>query len=354
MFSYNMKNLLTASIQNKASDLHVTVGLPPMLRINGTFKRYGQEILDAQDTERLVKEILSPDQFNKLNKVGEVDCSISLGGNRFRVNAFSQKGCYATVLRTINNRIMSFRELGLPDTVEKLCYKQRGLILVTGPTGSGKSTTLASMIDKINSERSAHIITLEDTIEYYHNHKKCIVNQRELGQDTISFANALRAALRQDPDVIQVGEMRDLETIQTALTAAETGHLVMSTLHTIGAAATVDRIVDVFPAYQQQQIRTQLANVLQGVISQQLLVKADGSGRVAALEIMLQHPAINSLIREGKTHQMNNTISTTSGMGMQLMDDALANLYRSGRITYEEGLMHCVDSEMYKRKAKEL
>lgn len=354
MFSFSMKNLLSASVQNKASDLHITVGLPPMLRINGTFKRYGSGVLESADSERLVKEILNPDQFAKLNKVGEVDCSISLGGNRFRVNAFSQKGCYAAVLRTINNRIMSFRELGLPDTVEKLCNKQRGLILVTGPTGSGKSTTLASMIDKINRERSGHIITLEDPIEYYHAHNRCIVNQRELGQDTISFANALRAALRQDPDVIQVGEMRDLETIQTALTAAETGHLVLSTLHTIGAAATVDRIVDVFPAYQQQQIRTQLANVLQGVISQQLLVKADGTGRVVALEIMLQHPAINSLIREGKTHQMNNTISTSGALGMQLMDDSLASLYKSGRITYEEGLAHCVDLDMYKRKAKEI
>lgn len=354
MFSFNMKNLLTAAVQNKASDLHITVGLPPMLRINGSFKKYGQEVLEGPDTERLVKEILSPDQFAKLNKVGEVDCSIALGASRFRVNVFSQKGFYAAVLRTINNRIMGFRELGLPEVVENLCNKKRGLILITGPTGSGKSTTLASMIDKINTEKSAHIITLEDPIEYLHPHKRSIVNQRELGQDTATFASALRAALRQDPDVIQVGEMRDLETIQTALTAAETGHLVMSTLHTIGAAATVDRIVDVFPAYQQQQIRTQLANVLQGVISQQLLVRADGTGRVAALEIMLQHPAINSLIRDGKTHQMNNTISTNSALGMITMDESLARLCNAGIITFEEGLNHCVDPKVYKDKANQV
>ncbi|MBQ7652992.1 MAG: type IV pilus twitching motility protein PilT [Clostridia bacterium] len=353
MLDYSMKNLLKASIDFKASDLHITVGVPPMLRITGTFKRYPKDPLTAEDTETLVKQILSPEQFAKLKKVGEVDCCIAFAGNRFRINAYSQKGCYAAALRTINNTMRSFKELGLPDVFYNLCQKTRGLILVTGPTGSGKSTTLASMIDKMNTDRSAHIITLEDPIEYYHNHKKCIVNQREIGQDTMSFANALRAALRQDPDIIQVGEMRDLETISTALTAAETGHLVMSTLHTIGAASTIDRVVDVFPAYQQQQIRVQLANVLQAVISQQLIVKADGSGRVAALEIMLASPAINALIREGKTHQMNNTILTSSQMGMQLMDDSLAKLYKAGTISYEQAFMHSVDQEYFKRKAAE-
>lgn len=354
MLAYGMKNLLKASVDNNASDLHITVGLPPMFRVNGNVKPINQPNLEKEDTETLIKQILSPDQFAKLERVGEVDCCIAYGGNRFRVNAYSQKGCYAAALRTINNRIRGLRELGLPDALQGLCQKTRGLILVTGPTGSGKSTTLASMVDKMNSERSGHIITLEDPIEYYHNHKKCIVNQREVGQDTMSFANALRAALRQDPDIIQVGEMRDLETIQTALTAAETGHLVLSTLHTIGAASTIDRIVDVFPAYQQQQIRVQLANVLQGVISQQLIVKKDGSGRVAALEVMLSSTSINSLIREGKTHQINNTISTSKAQGMILMDDALANLYKENIISLEEATMHSVDLDYFRKKIREI
>ena len=233
-----------------------------------------------------------------------------------------------------------------------LCNKSRGIILVTGPTGSGKSTTLASMIDYINNHRSAHIITLEDPIEYYHNHIKCIVNQREIGNDTRSFAAALRASLRQDPDVIQVGEMRDLETISTAITAAETGHLVMSTLHTIGAANTVDRMVDVFPSYQQQQVRLQLSMVLVAVISQQLIPKADGSGRVAALEIMLNHPAISALIREGKTHQIANTIMTNRNSGMMLMDDSIANFLRQGIITQEKALLYSVDPDYMLAQAK--
>lgn len=356
MVDYSIIDLLKIAVENKASDLHITVGSAPVLRIAGNFKYYktaSSSALTPQDTEEMVKAILNPDQFSKLIKQGEIDVSIAFIGNRFRVNAFSQKGCYAIAIRTINNTIASFGELGLPEIMPALCKKARGLILVTGPTGSGKSTTLASMVDYINSNRAAHIITLEDPIEYYHNHKKCIVNQREVGSDTRSFATALRASLRQDPDVIQVGEMRDLETISTALTAAETGHLVLSTLHTIGAANTIDRIVDVFPSYQQQQVRFQLSNVLQAVISQQLLPRKDGHGRVVALEIMLSHPAINALIRENKTHQMNNTIMTTRAQGMLLMDNHLASLVQRGMISMDEAMMHCVDMEYFKRQLRE-
>lgn len=353
MIDYSMKDLLRTSIANGASDLHVTVGVPPMLRISGSFKKYPKDPVTPEDAEKLVCEIMNPDQKARLDKNGEVDFCIAFAGNRFRVNAYSQKGYYAAALRMINNNIRTFQELGLPPLFRELCLRPRGLILVTGPTGSGKSTTLASMIDTINQNRSAHIITIEDPIEYYHTHKRCIVNQREIGQDTKSFGNALRAALRQDPDVIQVGEMRDLETISTALTASETGHLVLSTLHTNNAANTIDRIVDVFPAYQQAQVRFQLSNVLQAVISQQLLVRKDGSGRVAALEIMLAHPAISSLIREGKTTQIDNTISTNSKMGMQLMDKALADLYKGGVVTYDEAYMHCINPDDFKRKATE-
>ena len=349
MVEYTIKDLLKAAVHNKASDLHITVKSQPVLRIAGSFKYFPGPALTPEDTEKMVRGILNADQFAKLQKQGEVDICIQLGTNRFRVNAFSQKGFYAAAIRTINSRIPDFHELGLPEVVRGLCYKTRGLILVTGPTGSGKSTTLASMINHINQKRNAHIITLEDPIEYYHEHVKCIVNQREVGSDTRSFATALRASLRQDPDVIQVGEMRDLETISTAITAAETGHLVMSTLHTIGAANTVDRMVDVFPSYQQQQVRFQLSNVLQAVISQQLLPRKDGSGRCAALEVMLQHSSINALIRGGKTDQINNTISTNRGMGMKLMDDALADLVKTDMVTYDEAFMRCVDPVYFKR-----
>ncbi|MBQ9145498.1 MAG: type IV pilus twitching motility protein PilT [Clostridia bacterium] len=350
---YTFKDLLRASIAYSASDLHLTVGVPPMLRISGIFKKYPKDPLTAEQAKELINSMLTEDQKARLERNGEVDFCFSFAGNRFRVNAYSQKGYYAAAVRMINNVMRSFNELGLPDTFRSLCMKSRGLILVTGPTGSGKSTTLASMIDYINSNRSAHIITIEDPIEFYHNHKKCIVNQREIGQDTKSFANALRAALRQDPDVIQVGEMRDLETISTALTAAETGHLVLSTLHTNNASSTIDRIVDVFPSHQQAQVRFQLSNVLQAVISQQLLPKADGTGRVVAIEVMQQHSAISALIREGKTNQIDNTIASSGSKGMILMDKSLANLVRSGMVSYEEALMHCINVEDFKRKVNE-
>jgi len=348
----SIKDLLKLAVTQKASDLHITVKSAPVLRVSGLFKYIKTPPLTPADTEQMCREILDENNMAKLMKNGEVDVAVALGENRFRVNAFRQKGCYAIAIRTINSVIPSFNALGLPSLMLDLCNKSRGIILVTGPTGSGKSTTLAAMIDYINHSRNAHIITLEDPIEYYHEHAKSLVNQREIGNDTRTFAAALRASLRQDPDVIQVGEMRDLETISTAITAAETGHLVMSTLHTIGAANTVDRMVDVFPSYQQQQVRLQLSMVLQAVISQQLIPKADGTGRVAALEIMLNHPAINALIRDGKTHQIANTIMTNRNSGMRLMDDSIAAFLRQGIITKENALLYCVDADYMLQQAK--
>lgn len=353
MLDYTMKDLLRACIAYNASDLHITVDVPPMFRILGSLKKYPKDPLTPEESKALITSVMSAPQIAQMDKKGEVDFSIAFGAYRFRVNVFSQRSHYAAAFRMINNTIRSFNALGLPDHFRQLCMKTRGLILVTGPTGSGKSTTLAAMIDYINSNRSGHIITIEDPIEYLHSHKKCIVNQREIGQDTQTFGNALRAALRQDPDVIQVGEMRDLETISTALTAAETGHLVLSTLHTNNAANTVDRVVDVFPSHQQAQVRYQLSNVLVAVISQQLLVRQDGSGRVAALEVMLQHPSIASQIREGKTHQIDNSIHTNTDKGMCLMDRSLANLYKAGTISYEEAFSHCINPEDFRRRASE-
>jgi twitching motility protein PilT len=252
-------------------------------------------------------------------------------------------------MRLVEGNILSFQQLGLPQVLNDFCSKTRGLVLVTGPTGSGKSTTLAAMIDVMNSTRDEHILTLEDPIEYLHKHKKSIVNQREIGNDSKSYSNALRAALRQDPDIILIGEMRDLETISIALTAAETGHLVLSTLHTVGAAKTIDRIIDVFPPHQQQQIRTQLSMTLVGVISQQLIPRSDKKGRLAAIEIMMANPAIRNLIREGKTPQINNVIMTSARQGMVTMDNAIAELYQGGKITLDDAMMYCVDYEYLKR-----
>jgi twitching motility protein PilT len=278
-----------------------------------------------------------------------MDFSFSISGlHRFRINAFKQRGSYSLAIRLVNSRIPNFEELGLPPIVNEFTKKNSGLIIVTGPTGSGKTTTLASMINKINQERTTHIITLEEPIEYLHRHQRSIVNQREVGSDTKGYAPALRAALRQDPDIILIGEMRDLETIAIALTAAETGHLVFSTLHTVGAAKTIDRIIDVFPPYQQQQVRFQLSTVLQGVISQQLIPNEDGSGRVAAVEIMVITPAIQNLIRESKTHQIPNAIQTGARQGMKTMDQALIDLYREGYISKENAFLYAVDFEYMK------
>ncbi len=342
--------LLKHTIDHKASDLHITVGTPPIMRQNGALIKIGDTKLSPEDTQDIINQLLSEEQLRVLMDKGEIDVSFSLAGvGRFRVNVYKQRGTMAVALRLVASRIPTPEELGLPFVVTQLAQKTRGLVLVTGPTGSGKSTTLAALINIINQQRSAHILTLEDPIEYLHKHEKSIVNQREIGHDSRSYGNALRAALRQDPDVILVGEMRDLETISIALTAAETGHLVFSTLHTIGSAKTIDRIIDVFPPHQQQQIKIQLSTVLQGVISQQLLLKKDKSARVAAIEIMLSNPAISNLIREGKTHQINSIIQTGVRFGMQTMDTSLANLYKRNIIDLTEANTFAVDQEMLKR-----
>lgn len=346
----NIFKLLEIGVELGASDIHITVDSPPIARVKGSFIKLREENLSKEDTFQMAREITGPKKFKILEEHGEVDLSASIQtGDRFRVNAYKQKGNYAIAIRTITSQIPSFKTLGLPDVVASFAEKQKGLVLVTGPTGSGKSTTLASLIDIINSTQERHIITLEDPIEYVHHHKKGIVNQREIGNDTDSFNAALRAALRQDPDVILVGEMRDPETVSIALTAAETGHLVFSTLHTVGSAKTIDRIVDMFPAEQQQQIRTQLSTVCEGVISQQLIKTIDGRNRVAALEVMVTTPAIRNLIRENKTYQIQNIIQTSSKIGMQSMDQELVNLFRQGKISKESVLSRCTDFEYTSR-----
>lgn len=343
-----IKKLLEITIQQGASDLHLTVGTPPVIRVNGNLRRIGDDKLLATDTERYAKELLE-DNFDTYNKTGEFDTSYSIAGmGRFRVNVFKQRNSHAIAVRVISLKVPTLSELGHPPIIKDLALKKRGLILVTGPTGSGKSTTLAAIINEINQNKEAHIITLEDPIEFLHKHNKCIVNQREIGKDSMSYQNALRAILREDPDVILIGEMRDLETIAIALTAAETGHLVLSTLHTIGAAKTIDRIVDVFPSHQQQQIRMQLSSVLQGIVSQQLLPTVDGN-RTSALEIMINTPAIQNLIREGKTYQIESSVQTGGKYGMKTMDMALAELCRKGVITEETAVNHSVDKDLITR-----
>lgn len=347
----HLMELLNIGVSKNASDVHLTVGLPPTYRIDGDLVSLIERKLTPEDTYDLVKQALDENRMDKLDKTGEIDFSYSIPSiGRFRVNAFKQRGSYAMVLRIIPIEIPLINDLGLPPVVNELSKLPRGLILVTGPTGSGKTTTLASIINKINTERRCHIITLEDPLEYLHTHKKSIVNQREVGSDTQNFANGLRAALREDPDVILVGEMRDLETISIAITAAETGHLVLSTLHTNGAAKTIDRIVDVFPPYQQQQIRVQLSAVIEAVISQQLLPKASGSGRIAAHEVMLATPAIRNLIREGKNHQIDTSIQTGAAYSMQTMDTSLINLYRRGEITKELAITQAYNMDEVRKK----
>lgn len=338
--------ILKLAVDNGGSDIHLTVGLPPMLRQSGELKPIGGDILNRQDTTGYVKDLLNEEQFEAFEKKGELDLAYSFPGvARFRLNVFKQRSNDAVVMRVIASDVPDSGKLGLPEPILKLANHKRGLVLVTGPTGSGKSTTLAALIDLINRNRNEHILTLEDPIEYLHNHKKSVVNQREIGNDSLTYASALKAALRQDPDVILVGEMRDIETISIAITAAETGHVVLSTLHTIGAAKTVDRIIDVFPPFQQQQVRVQLSTVLQAVVSQQLIPKKEGKGRVAAFEIMIATPAIRNLIREGKTHQIASSIQTGISMGMQSMDGSIANLYREGKISREEAISFAVDPE---------
>jgi len=346
----NLNDLLAETMSRGASDLHITVGIPPINRINGKLVSLGNERLSPKDIEEFVKTLLNEEQLQNYKNLGEVDLSYSVVGvGRFRANIYRQRGSDAMALRSVGLKIPTLEDLNHPPILTDLSRKNRGLLLVTGPTGSGKSTTLAAMINQINSERNGHILTLEDPIEFLHKHGKSVVNQREIGHDSKSYGSALRAALREDPDVILVGEMRDLETISIAVTAAETGHLVLSTLHTIGAAKTIDRIVDVFPPYQQQQIKVQLAAVLEGIISQQLIEKADGNGRVAALEILVVTPAIRNLIREGKTHQIDSSVQTGAKYGMRSMDSSLIELFKKGLISKDSLFTYCVDREIVSR-----
>lgn len=332
----SLEELLHLAGEQKASDIHLTVESPPVLRIDGSMVKLQTEKLSQVDLETFAHSLMNEQQAKRFTECGELDLSYSLPGiGRYRVNAFRQRGSIGVVIRLIPFVIPSPENLGLPPVSIELANLHKGLVLVTGPTGSGKSTTLASLVDYINSTRACHIVTIEDPIEYLHRHKLSLVNQREVGNDTQSFTNALRAVLRQDPDVILVGEMRDLETIATAVTAAETGHLVFSTLHTNDATQSVDRMIDVFPPHQQQQIRVQLAAVLQGIMSQQLFPRADHLGRVAAIEVMLATPAVRSLIREGKTHQLPTVIQTNAKLGMQTMDKAIMDLVQKGLVSYE-------------------
>ncbi|MBD3292258.1 MAG: PilT/PilU family type 4a pilus ATPase [Armatimonadia bacterium] len=335
----HIDELLELVVEHNASDLHISDGLPPVLRIDGELKKTRYETVSADVSQRMIYDILTDDQVQRFETDLELDCSYAFQDvARFRVNVYRDRGTVASALRLIPRRIPTIEELNLPNVVLDLSRRVRGLILVTGPTGSGKSTTLASMINQINHERAEHIITIEDPIEYLHSHNKSVINQRELGQDTHSFNNALRASLREDPDVILVGEMRDLETIQLAVTCAETGHLVMATLHTNSAAESVDRMIDVFPPAQQEQIRIQLSNNLQAILSQQLLRRAGQPGRIAAIEVMVANSAIRNLIREAKTHQITSHIQTSAGTGMQTMDQALRDLYQASMITYDDAM----------------
>lgn len=342
----DIQEILTRGVSLGASDIHLTVGLPPMMRVHGNLVTSDFPILKPADTLDVLIAVLNEHQRAVFEEVGEYDLSYAIPGvSRFRVNAFKQRGVIALAFRVVATNVPSPEVLGVPESVIDLYQRKRGLILVTGPTGSGKSTTLAAIIDKVNSCRDAHIITLEDPIEYLHSHKLSMVNQREIGTDTGNYANALRAALREDPDVILVGEMRDYETISVAITAAETGHLVLSTLHTNSAASTVDRVIDVFPPHQQQQIRVQFANVLEAVITQALIPTVDGTGRVAAFEVMHANHAIRNLIREGKSHQLESVMQTNRKMGMMTMDDAIGQLYLAGKIDREQAIHFAHDPE---------
>jgi twitching motility protein PilT len=346
----HVDDLLRIVVEKGASDLHICVGVPPIIRVDGELMPLNYERFEPSQSQRMMYDILSDEQIQRFEAQLELDCSYSLGRiARFRVNVFRDKGAVAGAFRLIPTKIPTIKDLGLPLVLEELTRKPRGMVIVTGPTGSGKSTTLAAMINQMNTERSAHIITIEDPIEYLHQHKFCVINQREVGQDTHEFANALRASLREDPDVILVGEMRDLETMSNAIRAAETGHLVFATLHTNSAAQTVDRIVDSFPASQQDQVRLMLSNSLQAVLCQQLMPKAGMPGRVCAMEIMMATPAIRNLIREAKSHQITSIIQTSSNVGMQTMDQHLRELYQRGVITYDDAMLRAMNPEELKK-----
>jgi twitching motility protein PilT len=331
--------LLRAGFELKASDIHLTVGVPPIFRINGELKRYGKENLLPAHTEAMAKAIIPENMWDRFREKGELDFSYGVQGvSRFRVNAYYQRSCIALAVRVVPTRVPTIDELELPNILKKIAGKPQGLVLVTGPTGSGKSTTLASIIDYMNQNMRKHIITLEDPIEYLHKHGNCIIDQREVGFDTNNFANGLRAALRQDPDVILVGEMRDLETIQTAITAAETGHLVFGTLHTSSAPATINRIIDVFPPSQQAQIRIQLASVLVSIVSQRLFPIIDRKGRKAATEILINNSAVANLIRNEKVHQIANIMQTSRAQGMHTLDANISELVQSGQVSKEAAM----------------
>ena len=338
--TYSIDDLLEQMVARKASDLHISVGSPPAIRVRGEVERLDDyDPLTDEDTQQLLYRILSSEQQKQLEIKRQLDFSHSVPGlARFRVNVYFQKETVGAAFRMIPDELKTLEELGIPPTLHQLAEKPRGIVLITGPTGSGKSTTLAALIDEINRNRAEHILTIEDPIEFLHRHKKCIVNQREIGPDATTFAEALRAALRQDPDVILVGEMRDLETISTALTAAETGHLVFGTLHTQSAPSTIDRIIDVFPPEQQEQVRIMIANSLQGVVTQALLPTADGVGRVPALEVLLPDDAVRNLIRQGKVEQIYSVMQTNTSRGMQTMEQALADLYQRNVVKLEDAL----------------
>jgi len=341
-----MEELLTLAVEEGASDLHLTIESPPILRINGSMTPLDTGKLRPEDTDRLVRSIASDEHLRQLAEDGQADFGFGFRDvARFRVNIYKQKGCVAMALRQIPSKLMTLEQIGLSSHIKDLLYKEKGLILVTGPTGSGKTTTLASMINIINEERDCHVITIEDPIEYYHQHKKSLVTQRELNVDVGSFSAALRAALRQDPDVVMVGEMRDLATMEAAISAAETGHLVFATLHTTGAARTVDRIVDAFPTNQQEQVRTQLSSTLEAVISQTLCPRLDKPGRVAAFEIMIATPGIRALIRDNKTFRITSDLQTGARHGMITLDSCLLALFKQGKISFEEMILKALDPE---------
>ena len=342
--------LLEEVVRRRASDLHLQVGLPPMIRIDGSLMPIpGTDVLDDATVSKLIFAILDDDQRQVLLRDKEFDFSFAFGTlGRFRVNAFHERGSLAAALRLIPNEIKSIGELGMPAAVAEFANYPRGLVLVTGPTGSGKSTTLAAIVDKINSEKSAHIITIEDPIEFTHKSKKSVVVQREVHYDTYSFSAALRSSLRQDPDVVLIGEMRDLETISAAITSAETGHLVFATLHTNSASQSVDRMIDVFPPHQQPQVRAQLSNILMAICSQRLVPAIDG-GRVVASEILIANSAVRNIIREGKSYQLDAVIQTGAELGMQTMDRTLAGLVQAGTVTYEEARNYAVDLGEFER-----
>jgi twitching motility protein PilT len=348
-----LDTMLRTLVHSGGSDLHLTVGSPPMIRVHGDLRALPDyPKLTAKDTAGLVHAVLTDEQWTQFEHEQEIDIAYSLAGiSRFRVNCFQQRNAYGSVMRAIPFEIKPLHELGVPSQIERFAYLPRGLVLVTGPTGSGKTTTLASLVDLANMTRRDHIVTIEDPIEFLHHHKRCIVNQREVGVDTAGFAPALKRVLRQDPDIILVGELRDLETVSTALTAAETGHLVLATLHTQSAAQTIDRVIDIFPSHQQQEVRAQLSTALQGVVTQALVKKPDGSGRTIVCEIMFATAAIRNLIREGKNHQIPSFMQSSGQDGMLTFDQHLAERVHQDAVTYEQALELCHSVEEFKRLA---